>query len=73
MNKKAQLLVLGSLALALSSCMKSKTCTCTDSSGKVVSEVTKKSTSKSALADFEESCKKSSVSGSSGNTSCTIK
>ena len=43
------------------SCMKSKTCTCKDASGTVVSQQTKKTNSKSDLNTFETNCKNAKI------------
>lgn len=54
---KRSILVLFIAGLSLTSCLKSKTCTCKNSSGTVVSQETRKS-NKSGLKEFEEECSK---------------
>lgn len=58
MKKSISILFISCISLA--SCMKSKTCTCKDSSGKVVSSETRKS-NKSGLKQFEEDCAKKKI------------
>lgn len=42
-----------------SACFKKKTCTCTDSTGKVIQKTTTSSNSRSAMEKFESDCVKS--------------
>ncbi|MDP1801530.1 MAG: hypothetical protein Q8L81_09270 [Bacteroidota bacterium] len=46
------------ITISVTSCKKSKTCTCKSASGSVVSSETKKSYSKITMEEFEENCKK---------------
>ncbi len=45
------------LGFSLTSCMKSKTCTCKDGAGNVGFQQTKKTNSKKDLQKFEDDCK----------------
>ncbi|WP_317897779.1 hypothetical protein [Aurantibacillus circumpalustris] len=62
--------------MALSSCAKTRTCTCKDSDGNVVSSTSKKSNSSAQIKAFEDQCKKSSTTtntyGTSGSSSTSI-
>ena len=58
--------------LRLSACVKTKTCTCKDSNGTVVSQVTKKTTSRSEIQKFEDDCNKSKTTNGTTTTPCTL-
>lgn len=64
------------LTLSCISCVKTRTCTCKDSSGNVILSTEKKSTNRSEINKFEDDCKKHQIvnttSGSGGTTSQSI-
>ncbi|MDX2171666.1 MAG: hypothetical protein SFY56_01005 [Bacteroidota bacterium] len=65
---KKLILIITILSLLTTSCLKKRTCTCKDASGKVVSQTTTKSNN---VKDFEDKCKKTKTveTTSSGSTS----
>lgn len=74
---KIQLITISIAVLALSSCMKTKTCTCTyPDSNDVYSVTSKKTNSKKDLKDFEDKCKNQKLSITTedgfGNSTQTI-
>jgi hypothetical protein len=71
---KKSILLLSVIGLSIMGCMKSKTCTCKDPGGTVLSQNTKKTSSKSDLQKFEDDCKKKATVTTigSGSTATVI-
>jgi hypothetical protein len=74
---KIILILVSSMVLFFSSCMKTKTCTCTyPGTSEVYSGSSKKTNSKRELKEFEEACKNEKLlvttSDGNGNTTETI-
>ncbi len=72
MNTKKLVLIAFVAIVSLSSCVKKATCTCKDGSGTVVSQTSRKTTSKSDIDKFKEDCKKSKYTSGTTSIPCEV-
>ncbi|MBL7909515.1 MAG: hypothetical protein JNJ41_00505 [Bacteroidia bacterium] len=68
---KKAIFTLAITTLTMTSCLKSRTCTCKDGSGTVVSQTTTK-TNKSGIKQFEDDCNKKKVSSGTTTYPCEL-